>query len=302
MSRYYTPLRYPGGKQKLFSFINEIISTNNIGGIEYVEPYAGGAGIAIELLVRGVVSRIHLNDISKPVYAIWHTIITEPEWLCKKISIASLTVDEWLKQREVLKNFDNHSLEDLGFATLYLNRCNHSGILTGGIIGGLNQNGIWKLDARFSRKEIIDRIETIANVRSKISVTNFDAEVLIDKFNTDFSNKYFFYFDPPYLKKADRLYLNYYNFSDHARIADKIQSIFNSYWVVSYDNHDYISQLYNDKKKFVYDLQYNAQKAYQGKELFIFSDNLSVPVKSESINVNKVLNAFHNTLGVTRQL
>ena len=71
MSRYKTPLRYPGGKQRLAPFIRELLTANNLLGTEYAEPYAGGAGIAMELLINGEVSRIHLNDKDYAVYCFW---------------------------------------------------------------------------------------------------------------------------------------------------------------------------------------------------------------------------------------
>ena len=60
MSNIRTPLRYAGGKQKLTPFINEILETNNITQ-HYVEPYAGGAGVGINLLLNNRIKFIHLN-------------------------------------------------------------------------------------------------------------------------------------------------------------------------------------------------------------------------------------------------
>ena len=78
----------------------------------------------------------------------------------------------------------------------------------------MNQNGNWKLDARFSRKEIIQRIEIISNMANKITVPNLDAEKLIDSL-TKKKHPSFIYFDPPYMNKAERLYLNFYTPDDH---------------------------------------------------------------------------------------
>jgi len=290
MASSSTPLRYPGGKQKIFSFIKEIIELNGLAGIEYAEPYAGGAGVAIELLLNNIVKKIYLNDTSIAIYSFWKTLVDAPEWLCKKILLASLTVDEWKKQREIFKNHNNYSTEEIGFSTLYLNRCNRSGILTGGLIGGLKQNGVWKMDARFSRKDLIQRIEAIANRKSDIYVSNDDAEIFI-KYKIDPSkHKKFIYFDPPYLNKAEHLYLNHYDYNDHKRIAQKIQNIKEAYWIVSYDFNEYITDLYKDRKYFVYNIQYNALKAYIGKELFIFSDNLAIPRYSKIKCINEAIN------------
>jgi DNA adenine methylase len=286
---YNTPLRYPGGKQKIAPFIAEIIKCNKLEETEYVEPYAGGAGVAIELLVKGVVGSVRLNDSCLSVYSFWKTAVEKPEWLCRKILNSSLTIDEWKKQREIIRNSSEHSFEEVGFATLYLNRCNRSGILSGGVIGGLNQTGKWKMDARFSRQEMIMRIEAIASLRDNIFVTNLDAEEFLGIYALTDSRSSFIYCDPPYVKKADRLYLNHYSLDDHRRIANTIQKLENPYWVVSYDNNELISDIYSKRKKFVYDLQYNARRAYLGSELFIFSDQLLVPDRSTIVPIDRAL-------------
>ena len=181
MSVMCTPLRYPGGKQKIAPFIAEILESNNLYDCNYIEPYAGGAGVAVNLLLNKKVKNIHLNDKCIPVYSFWKTLIEKPEWLCKKILLSPLTVEEWRKQQNIFKDVNNYSLEDIGFATFYLNRCNRSGILNGGVIGGLDQTGNWKMDARFSRKNLISRVEAIANLSNSIKITKYDAETLLVK-------------------------------------------------------------------------------------------------------------------------
>jgi len=285
MSVINTPLRYPGGKQKIAPFITEILETNNICDCNYIEPYTGGAGVAINLLLSKKVRSIHLNDKSISIYSFWKTLLENTEWLCKKILTTPLNIEEWKKQRNIFRNTEDHCIEDIGFATFYLNRCNRSGILNGGVIGGLEQNGNWKMDARFSRKNLILRIEAIANFKKKIKITKYDAEVLFSKIYKN-SQKNFIYCDPPYLSKGDKLYLNYYTQDDHKRISKTIQSIKKDYWVVSYDFNDYISNLYRKRKKIIYNLQYNASTAYLGQELFIFSDKLNIPNKSIIHQIN----------------
>jgi DNA adenine methylase len=171
-----------------------------------------------------------------------------------------------------------------------LNRCNRSGILTGGVIGGLNQEGNWKMDARFPRKELVRRIEAIANKSNCIKVTNFDAEVLLVNLEEEKKNtNNFIYCDPPYLNKGEKLYLNHYSYDDHKRISKIIQSCKKYYWIVSYDNNDFISGLYGKRKSFIYNLQYNASKVYLGQELFIFSDKLKMPEMSTIPQIDCIL-------------
>ncbi len=280
MARYGTPLRYPGGKQKLTPFIREILHANELGGGNYVEPYAGGAGVGIELLLNGDVSKIHLNDSCKKIYSIWWSILNEPEAFCRKIRNASLTVEEWRRQKAILKSEEQEGKLDVGFSAFYLNRVNRSGILTGGLIGGLQQNGKWKMDARFPRNELIRRIELIAALKKKISIRNCDAEKFVGTYLPRLSANSLVYFDPPYYRKADRLYLNHYNPLDHTRLAKTIQSDVTLPWLVSYDSAAEIHLLYENRKSFTYFLQYNAARCYEGAEFFAFAENVKIPVRS----------------------
>lgn len=69
-----TPFRYPGGKAFLADLLEEKIRAN--AKIKtYAEAYAGGAGAAIELMARGTVERIALNDFDRRVYSAWWAIL-----------------------------------------------------------------------------------------------------------------------------------------------------------------------------------------------------------------------------------
>lgn len=291
MGTYRTPLRYPGGKQKIWPFIAEVMAANDLMGGHYVEPYAGGAGIAMELLLGGLVSRVHLNDSCPAVFSFWHSVLNASEKLCRRISRASLTIDEWRRQREIVRRARDVDRFDLGFAMLYLNRCNRSGILTAGVIGGLAQQGKWKMDARFSRNELIRRVETIADKRNAIRIRNWDAERFLKNYVPKIPQKTLIYFDPPYYTKADRLYMNHYTAADHARIASLIQEKIQHPWIVSYDNALPILAQYKRRRMFLYSLQYNAARAYRGEEIFIASDNLKLPVHSSIPAIDLALSA-----------
>lgn len=278
MSQFKTPLRYPGGKQRLSPFICEILIANGITG-HYVEPYAGGAGVAIELLLTKKVKHIHLNDSDFGIYAFWYSILNYTKEFCRLILTASMTIDEWKRRKAIVKNCSKDDILELGFSIFYLNRCNRSGVLSAGVIGGLSQTGNYKMDARFSRNNLIQRIETIALFKNQITVTNFDAEKFIEDYIPNLPQDTLVYLDPPYYEKGSELYLNAYQKGDHARIAKTIQKSIHHKWVLSYDGVTDILELYSQRRHFLYDLQYNAAKVYKGKEVFVFCDNLTLPTK-----------------------
>ncbi len=285
-------MRYPGGQQRLAPFISELIETNGFIGGHYAEPYAGGAGVALELLLSGRVAQIHLNDSSLQIYAFWQSVITSPDEFCKRIASASLSVDDWKVHREVVRNPEDHDLFELGFSTFYLNRCNRSGVLAGGVIGGLAQEGRWRIDARFSRNELIRRVEVIATKADQISVTNLDAEdFMLQHAQISMPPHSLIYCDPPYYERAKRLYLDWYEQNDHARLAGVIQNNLTHPWVVSYDGHPEVVALYKDRRSFIYPLQYSASRNYKGSEVLIFSDDLELTTESAIPVIHQALAA-----------
>jgi len=234
----------------------------------------------MELLLDDRVKHVYLNDSSIHIFAFWKAILTDAEGFCRRISRASLTLDAWRAHREVVRHPERHDLLELGFSTFYLNRCNRSGVLTAGVIGGVSQRGEWRIDARFPRNELIQRIECIAAYRKRITVTNLDAEHFIAHNVNQLPSKTLVYCDPPYFAKAVRLYLNAYQPDDHARLARVIQTRLHRPWMVSYDNRPSILALYRHRRSFRYSLTYSAIRSYTGTELFIFSDGLTLPRQS----------------------
>jgi DNA adenine methylase len=288
MRRHKTPLRYPGGKQKLAPFVAEVMRENDLVGGHYIEPYAGGAGVAIELLLNGTASHIHLNDSCSAVHAFWKSVVSDTEEFCRRISRASLNVQEWRRQQAILRSRDEHSTLDVGFSLFYLNRVNRSGIVSGGLIGGLAQEGEWLMDARFPRAELVRRVESIARKRKAIHLRNWDAERFITDYLPRLPKSSLVYCDPPYFEKADRLYLNHYKPDDHKRIAKTIQKM-KLPWMVSYDAAPEILGCYSRRRAFLYGLQYNALKAYVGTEVFFFSDGLRLARGSSVRAIDDVL-------------
>lgn len=217
---HFTPLRYPGGKAKLAAFVKSLMKENRLLDGEYVEPYAGGAAIALELLFHEYVERIHINEVSRPVHAFWRAVLDHTEALCKLVYDTKLTVAAWDKQRRVIEAPKKHDALTLGFATFFLNRTNRSGILNGGIIGGRDQTGPWKIDARYNAPELVNRIQSIAAMRDRIKLTRKDALVFLKAGAEKWPQKTLVYLDPPYYVKGRDLYYDFYKPEDHASVAE----------------------------------------------------------------------------------
>lgn len=274
---FYTPLRYPGGKGKLVPYIKKVIEANNLVDGVYVEPYAGGAAVALELVLQEYVKQVHINDISAGVAAFWRSVLDNTDALCSLISSATLTMDEWNKQRDILRRPAGHDDLIVGFATFYLNRTNRSGILAAGVIGGKEQNGKWKMDARFNRTDLIKRIHVIARIRNRIHFHQQDAMDFIDSVAPTLPAKSLIYLDPPYYVKGSDLYLHYYQHDDHVQIAKRVAKLHKKNWIVSYDNAPEVRPLYSKFRNIVYGLSYSAQERYKGAEIMFFSNELVIP-------------------------
>lgn len=279
MSYVHTVLRYPGGKAKLAPFIKSILEENSLCDGHYLEPYAGGAGVALSLLFSEYSRRIHLNDISYPLYCLWETILNNTEYLTRRVSTVRVTPTTRRRQKSILRSAQKHAPEEVGFAFLFLNRTSRSGIVNGGMIGGNGQNGKWKIDARFGRPELIRRIQAIAEYRDRISIYNMDAMAFMQAIVGTIPPKSFIYLDPPYYAKGSRLYMDYYQHDDHKRIAGYIQNTITRPWIVTYDNVDEIALLYSQRQRMAYDLNYSASTHRRGSELMFLSDSLTIPGK-----------------------
>jgi len=274
LQHFYTPLRYPGGKFSLFSFFGSIIEKNGLSHVQYVEPYAGGAGAALSLLILGKVDSIVINDLDRAVYAFWKAIIEDTDRFIRRIRETPITINEWYRQREVYRQKDT-DLFNLGFAAFFLNRTNRSGILNGGVIGGKDQTGKWSLDARFHKESLIQKIEIIAKHKQHIEVLNEDGLEVIRRFAN--MPTVLFYVDPPYYFKGSLLYLNSYNHNDHARLAELLNSLTETRWIVSYDNVPQVRALYSARaKQYEFSLYYHAHASKEGSEVMVLSDNLEI--------------------------
>ncbi len=269
-----SPLRYPGGKTIYAEMLGAVIDNNDLSNCTFVEAFAGGAGAAITLLQSRKVKAIFLNDLDPAIYAFWRSILDHTEDFIALIYRTPITISEWYKQRETYHSKPDDILQ-LGFATFFLNRCNRAGILLANPIGGLNQMGQDKIDARFKKEKMEMKIRKIADQKDAISLYNLDAVDLVKELKRKHKNrKFLIYFDPPYYQKGELLYLNHYCHDDHKKLSHYISHC-PFPWLLSYDNQPEIITLYNRFQIYVRDLRYSLYKYKIAKELII--SNLKMP-------------------------
>lgn len=271
-----SPLRYPGGKSLMTNFFVDLFHRNGLQEIVYAEPYAGGAGAAINLLVDGHVNEIVINDANIGIYSFWNALVNESERFIQTINTIPVTLTEWYMQRDIVQKSTKPSFE-LGVATFFMSRTNRSGVIFGGAIGGSTEekqnNAKYKIDCRFNKQDLIQRLKIIAKNKRRIKVTNEDALVFLRQLD----NNVFVYLDPPYYVKGKSLYMNHYTDSDHEELAYFLQNEARFNWVLSYDDVPQIREMYADSELYRFPLKYTVSKKQIGYELLTHSADLHFP-------------------------
>lgn len=279
MTRSASPLRYPGGKACLFNLATDFLRVNSLHQRNYVEPYSGGCGLALSLLFSGHVTHVHLNDLDRAIWAFWKSVLDHTDDLVELIRTTDVTMGEWQRQRAVQFRKVDADILELGFSTFFLNRTNRSGIIhSGGVIGGKEQKGEWKLDCRYNKEDLIKRIRRVSSYKNRISIYNEDAEVFISRIGINIPLTSVMYVDPPYYEKGSKLYKNSYRNSDHERIAQCLYDLRNP-WFLTYDNVAPIRDLYRNFASVELDIGYSVQTKRRGSEILVASNGLRLPVE-----------------------
>ena len=193
MTIYHSPMRYPGGKSVLSNFMELVIEKNNLFDCTYVEPYAGGAAVALNLLFSEYVKKIIINDLDYSIYSFWCSVLYHTDELSEMIKKTPVTMETWNQQKMIHDNSQDYSIINVGFSTFFLNRTNRSGIIEGGVIGGKEQSGKWKMDVRYNMEDLIRRIQRISSYKNRIEILNVDACQLITERRNDMSKNTLFY-------------------------------------------------------------------------------------------------------------
>ncbi|WP_375661006.1 DNA adenine methylase [Bartonella sp. CL71SXKL] len=287
MTHVCSPLRYPGGKAALYGKVKEIFEKNALNGCSYREPFAGGCGLALKLLFNGDVKDIHINDIDLFIWSFWYCVLHKTEELIEKINTTTINLEEWYIQKEISPA--SADVLSAGFAALFLNRTNRSGIIkNAGPIGGKGQSGAYKIDCRFNKENIIERILRISEQKDRIHLTRLNAREFLLCYGTDENT--FFYMDPPYFKKGKGLYTWFYKANDHHNLENVISQHVTAPWLITYDNVEEIKLLYRQYLSIEFSLQYSLQEKRQATELMIFSPKIKVPQFLEK-NIGSLLKA-----------
>ena len=285
---HYSPLRYPGGKNCIFPFMSKFFYENDLVGIAYAEPYAGGAGLALHLLIEGYVSKIYINDLDPCIYLFWKAILNRTDEFCQWIESVPVNLDTWKYYKNKYKEGVEVDEFEIAKCTFYLNRTNISGVLDAGPIGGYSQTAKYKIDARFNKIDLIKKIRIIESRKRDIFLSNYDGIEFIKSLNRKHSDV-FIYLDPPYVEKGHFLYMNCFKKEDHIQLSKFVSKI-NKKWMVSYDMNDLILQNYSKWNMIQYQLLQCTSNCKKN-EILVFSDGLEYSESMKELAESKVIEA-----------
>ena len=271
-----SPLRYPGGKSKFYPIVKEILQLNGMLNSTYIEPFAGGAGLALQLLFSGDVKQIIINDLDSHIYAFWAAVLEHNEDFCSLVENTPVTIEQWYIQKSRYNACDITNILELGFATFFLNRTNVSGVLKAGVIGGKSQTGTYKIDARYNKANLISKIQEVYAHKDQIMLFNVDGFELFNRPEIKALKKTFVNFDPPYVVKGGQLYKNSFKKDDHISLGKKILGCSRK-WMVTYDAAPLISQIYRKCRIGTWDVIYSTSQKRNIQEYIIFKNGLVIP-------------------------
>jgi DNA adenine methylase len=276
-----SPLRYPGGKASMAGLIAEIRRINRLGDRAMAEPFAGGAGASLSLLYREETPEVFINDADPAIHDFWWSVTARSDEFGKRLRRARVNMAEWRRQRVTYRATARISRVRRGFAAFYLNRCNRSGIImNGGPIGGIQQQGTWKLGARFNKGELLSRCARIAEYQSRIHISGVDGLAFIERAN---SRETFYFIDPPYFHKGNTLYLNALDEEYHASLGRRLKGMADAAWIVTYDDCPEIRRIYRGWARIrPFSLRYVANQRRQGSEILIVPNWMQLPKAQSS--------------------
>jgi DNA adenine methylase len=237
-----------------------------------LEPYAGGAGAATRLLASGAASEIYLNDRDPRVYAAWMSILYENDRFVDELASRTPDINAWRACKQIVDSpYLARDRFELGFAAFFLNRTNRSGILQGAApIGGYEQSGEWKLDARFYRETLLSRVRWLGTVRHRIHLTRLDGLRFLRRMaSANELRRSLFFIDPPYVGMGSRLYLNAMQAADHQSLAEFLCSGAVPNWIVTYDDDPFVRKLYATQHVATKDVRYTLHRKRQANEVVI---------------------------------
>lgn len=265
MSRYLSPLRYPGGKASIAPAL-----LDGVDAEVWFEPFAGGLGVGLRALFDGVVDELWLAESDPVVRGLWEWIIADVDSLAEAVSDLVPSLDLFYRSRQVIAE-DAAEFEDLVLAGLVVNRCSRSGIIAGNVgpVGGASQSGRYTVSARFDPGALAARLRLLAPLASRMRVVGADGIEALESLATSGADDDVVVFaDPPYLGVGDRLYRDRMGMEGHRRLAESLAGL-GCEWMLTINDLDPVRDLYGWAEVGRVPVRYCAASSRIAEELLI---------------------------------
>lgn len=287
--RDLSPLRYPGSKKNLVPYLIDILRCNNLSPDILVEPFVGGASVCLHFLAHDIVRKAIVSDKDRLISSFWTVAFRKPQHLIHFVKHVKVNLEEFYKYKAIANNASQHDTDTLAEACLYLNRTSYSGLLTPrvGPLGGKDQRSKYKIDCRFNRETLIGRIRDLSRFSGRVTVLHSDWRGVLDYVGKWLDRRktrpgVFFYFDPPFYRKANELYRVYLRPQEHRALSQQITQLEYD-WVLSYDNAPEIREMYSRQKlkKVNIELPYSLNSNAKRREKELIITPLRLPADSD---------------------
>ena len=234
-----SPFRYPGGKTWFVPAFRQWMHSLEKKPEVLVEPFAGGATIALTAVCEGWTDHAVLIELDPDVAAVWQVVTSGDAPLLAEIILGFDLNVEAVKAE--LANTPQNTLQQ-AFQTILRNRTFHGGILAAG--SGLIKSGEAGkgISSRWYPHTLAKRFLTLHAVRQRLTVLCSDALQSAKIYQQD--PACVFFVDPPYTaggKKAGRRLYSFFDL-DHAALFEFCANIAGDF-VMTYDNADEVIAL-----------------------------------------------------------
>lgn len=274
MSAPVSPLRYPGGKARIAPVLEAVWGQAPPEAEVWIEPFAGGAGVALALLESGAASEAWLVEANPAVAALWEWLLSDPDGAARRVELWEPTLDGFYAARDEVSRAlegDSEVRDDLAWSAFVVNRCSFSGIVDGrvGPLGGRSQTGRYRVSSRWNGPALAERIRRVGSLSGRVRLVAGDALTLLEDLpDSGLDGEAFVFADPPYVKAGPALYPWSFREEDHARLASALRAI-SSPWVATYDDDPVVRRLYDGCRIERVAMPHTAGKPHVGVELLI---------------------------------
>ena len=252
MKSYKTPLRYPGGKSRACTKMDQYFPDLR-DYVEFREPFLGGGSVAIHISKKYPHLKITVNDLYEPLINFWLRLQESGKELEENIKNYKSTHPEPISARELF-NESKERVNDQKFDSLerasafyIVNKCSFS---------GLTESSSFSQQASISNFSMrgIEKLSGYSELITNWNITNNTYEDLIEN---EIHDNIFMYLDPPYDIK-DNLYGKkgeMHKSFDHDKFAENCDKS-NIDMLVSYNSNQLVKDRFKDWTAAEFDLTY----------------------------------------------